>query len=80
MLLGQSDLNFDAFGKRWQIDTRDYFKVELERLVPMQEDGLLSLDEQGVHVTDAGRLLIRNICMEFDAYLKHAQARFSRVI
>jgi oxygen-independent coproporphyrinogen-3 oxidase len=79
-LICQFDLDFDAFGKRWQIDTRDYFKAELERLVPMQEDGLLTLDDKGIHVTDAGRLLIRNICMEFDAYLEHAKARFSRVI
>ena len=73
-------LDFARFGERWQIDTRDYFKAELERLLPMQEDGLLVLDQAGIRVTDAGRLLIRNICMEFDAYLKHAQARFSRVI
>jgi len=79
-LICQFDLNFETFGRRWQIDTRDYFKSELERLLPMQEDGLLRLDEQGIHVSDAGRLLIRNICMEFDAYLEQAKARFSRVI
>jgi len=79
-LICQFDLDFDAFGKRWQINTREYFKSELDRLVSMQADGLLTLDERGIHVTDAGRLLIRNICMEFDAYLEHAKARFSRVI
>jgi len=79
-LICQFDLDLDAFGGRWQIDARDYFKNELERLLPMQNDGLLTLDEQGIHVTDVGRLLIRNICMEFDAYLEQAKARFSRVI
>jgi len=74
------ELDFERFGRRWQIDTRDYFKAELERLVPMQSDGLLLLSEKCVRVTDAGRLLIRNICMEFDTYLEHAQERFSRVI
>ena len=74
------DLDFARFGERWQLDTRNYFKAELERLLPMQEDGLLTLDDKGIHVTDAGRLLIRNICMEFDVYLKQAQTRFSRVI
>jgi oxygen-independent coproporphyrinogen-3 oxidase len=79
-LICQFDLDLDTFGSRWKIDARDYFKNELERLLPMQNDGLLTLDEQGIHVTDAGRLLIRNICMEFDAYLEQAKARFSRVI
>jgi oxygen-independent coproporphyrinogen III oxidase len=79
-LICQFALDFDAFGERWSIDTRDYFATEIERLKPMQDDGLLVLDDRGVRVTDAGRLLIRNICMEFDAYLAQAQARFSRVI
>ena len=79
-LICQFALDFDAFGKRWNIDARNYFAAEIERLKPMQQDGLLSLDGQGIRVSDAGRLLIRNICMQFDIYLKHAQARFSRVI
>jgi len=79
-LICQFALDLDAFGRRWGIDARDYFAAELERLKPMQDDGLLLLDAQGIKVTDTGRLLIRNICMEFDAYLKQAQARFSRVI
>jgi len=79
-LICQFELNFARFGERWQLDVRDYFAAELQRLLPMQDDGLLVLDDAGIHVTNAGRLLIRNICMEFDAYLKHAQARFSRVI
>jgi oxygen-independent coproporphyrinogen-3 oxidase len=79
-LICQFELDFARFGARWQLDPREYFAAELQRLLPMQDDGLLVLDDAGIHVTDAGRLLIRNICMEFDAYLKPAQARFSRVI
>ena len=83
-LIGELICNFrldlDEFGRRWAIDARDYFAAELERLAPMQADGLVTLDEQGIRVTDPGRLLIRNICMVFDAYLEQAKARFSRVI
>ena len=83
-LIGELICNFrldlDEFGRRWAIDARDYFAPELERLAPMQADGLVTLDEQGIRVTDPGRLLIRNICMVFDAYLEQAKARFSRVI
>ena len=79
-LICQFSLDFDSFDARWGIDSRKIFKAELERLLPMQEDRLLTLDEQGIRVTDAGRLLIRNICMVFDIYLEQAQTRFSRVI
>ena len=48
----------------------------------MHNDGLLELHEAGIHVTPAGKLLIRNICMVFDRYLRAAASkqRFSKVI
>ncbi|RMG35468.1 MAG: oxygen-independent coproporphyrinogen III oxidase [Gammaproteobacteria bacterium] len=73
-------LDFAEFGRQWEIDTPDYFAEELKRLESMQADGLVVLDGEGIRVTDSGRLLIRNICMVFDAYLDQAKARFSRVI
>lgn len=79
-LICQFRLDFDSFGQRWDIDTRDYFAAEIEKLRPMQQDGLLEVNDKGVQVTDPGRLLIRNICMVFDIYLDQAKARFSRVI
>jgi len=79
-LICQFRLDFDTFDRAWEIDSRRYFSAELEQLVPMQADGLLQVDEAGIRVTDAGRLLIRNICMVFDVYLKSSHARFSRVI
>ncbi|MYN10147.1 oxygen-independent coproporphyrinogen III oxidase [Pseudoduganella aquatica] len=50
-----------------------YFAPELERLRPLEEQGLLCLGSKGVKVKLRGRLLIRNICMVFDRYL-HQQA------
>jgi oxygen-independent coproporphyrinogen-3 oxidase len=48
----------------------------------MQTDGLLKLDEKSLEVLPAGRLLVRNICMVFDHYLKGGgqNNRFSKVI
>jgi oxygen-independent coproporphyrinogen-3 oxidase len=47
----------------------------------MQQDGLLELSDNTITVTPAGKLLIRNICMVFDAYLRaQKEQRFSRVI
>lgn len=79
-LICQFRLDFKAFGRRWDIDARQYFAEELVQLQPMQTDGLLFLEESGVRVTDVGRLLIRNICMIFDVYLEGSTQRFSRVI
>jgi len=68
--------------RTWGIELADYFSNDLPKLVPMQEDGLLTLDERHIRVLPKGRLLIRNICMAFDAYraAEDKPAGFSRVI
>ncbi len=59
----------------------DYFSQELAELAPMVEDGLVLLTANGIQVQPRGKLLIRNICMVFDRYLRdQAQKRFSKVI
>jgi len=66
----------------WQIDFHDYFSRELELLAGMQADGLVVIGEDRLEVPPRGRLLIRNICMQFDAYLNSAASKgsFSKVI
>jgi oxygen-independent coproporphyrinogen-3 oxidase len=75
-------LDFSAVESAWQIAFDDYFGEALIKLEPMQADGLLELDTQGIRVLPKGRLLIRNICMVFDAYLaaKAGSVGFSKVI
>ncbi len=75
-------LNFARFDRQYHIQFQQDFKIELAELAIMQKDGLLSVDANGIQVSPAGRFLIRNICMVFDAYLRQgkAQTRFSKVI
>jgi oxygen-independent coproporphyrinogen-3 oxidase len=74
-------LEFAAIERRYSIAFGDYFALELVELADMQIDGLLELDAAGIWVLPPGRLLIRNICMVFDRYLRQQQQqRFSRVI
>jgi oxygen-independent coproporphyrinogen-3 oxidase len=75
-------LDFSAVEKTWGIELAEYFRDALPKLEPMQEDGLLELDEHGIRVLAKGRLLIRSICMVFDAYLaaKEGAVGFSKVI
>ena len=73
-------LDFADMDAELGIECRDYFASELQRLAPMQEDGLLDVSDTGIQVLPAGRLLIRNICMVFDAYLQDSAQKFSKVI
>ena len=52
----------------------DYFADELEEIAQFAQDGLVSVEKQGreLLVTGTGRLLIRRICMTFDAYIPKA--------
>ncbi len=74
-------LRFSRVEARFGIDFASYFADAIAELKPMADDGLLDLDSDGITVTPAGRLLIRNICMPFDKYLREAnEQRFSKVI
>ncbi|KPK11737.1 MAG: coproporphyrinogen III oxidase [Acidithiobacillales bacterium SG8_45] len=73
-------LEFNAIERQFEIDFADYFAAELEALVQMQEDGLLTISDRSIDVSPAGMLLIRNICMVFDAYLSQRKQSYSKVI
>ncbi|NLD08743.1 MAG: oxygen-independent coproporphyrinogen III oxidase [Xanthomonadaceae bacterium] len=73
-------LDLDVISEKFNIDAREYFKDDLPELDAMQDDGLILIKDGIYYVQDAGRLLIRNIGMVFDAYLKKNDNRFSRVI
>jgi len=75
-------LDFSILEKRFDIIVKDYFANELTRYKTMVDDGLITMDDQGIVVTSRGRLLIRNICMVFDRYIKPDEQtqRFSKLI
>ncbi|MGD8234110.1 oxygen-independent coproporphyrinogen III oxidase [Vibrio sp. TRT 1302] len=64
------------------VNFNTYFKEDLGLLQTFINDELVEVDDQEIRVTLRGRLLIRNICMCFDKYLraKARQQQFSRVI
>jgi oxygen-independent coproporphyrinogen-3 oxidase len=66
------DLELDkaAFSSGWEIDFDVYFADGLKDLEPLAADGLVTLDDRYVAVTELGRLFLRNIAMCFDSYLK----------
>jgi oxygen-independent coproporphyrinogen-3 oxidase len=64
------------------IDFDSYFETEMEELRDYEREGLLEMSDEGIRVTPKGRMLIRNICMVFDKYLRTRteHARYSKVI
>ncbi|MBI4196147.1 MAG: oxygen-independent coproporphyrinogen III oxidase [Betaproteobacteria bacterium] len=72
----------DAIEIAHLIDFDRYFANELGELRDLERSGLVELEERWINVTPRGRMLIRNVCMVFDKYLRHDQEvrRYSRVI
>ncbi|XKM12983.1 oxygen-independent coproporphyrinogen III oxidase [Orbaceae bacterium ac157xtp] len=66
----------------YQIDFNSYFAEDLALLMPLQKDGLVEITEDTIIVSAKGRILIRNICMCFDIYMRKLarQQQFSRLI
>lgn len=74
-------LDFARIEQQWSIRFHDYFARELAELEQFEKDALLKITADGIEVLAAGHLLIRNICMVFDFYLREQkEQRFSKVI
>ena len=68
-LLCHDQVIFAELDQEFSINSRTYFTEELSQLKPMVEDALLEINDEGIHITEKGRLLVRNACMVFDTYL-----------
>jgi len=81
-LMCYDKFRFDDFDAASGIDFRSYFAEELSQLAPLVSDGLIEVDDDSISIQAKGRLLLRNIAMKFDRYLKDSQHdnRFSRAI
>lgn len=75
-------LDYSQIEKQYNLDFKTHFAEDLQLLQPMADDGLVEIRDDALVVTPRGRLLIRNICMCFDTYLRNQmrQRQFSRVI
>ncbi|WP_413727440.1 oxygen-independent coproporphyrinogen III oxidase [Sodalis sp. RH19] len=81
-LICQFYIDFNVLESRYGIVFNEYFADDIALLRPLERDGLVAVADRAITVTAKGRLLIRNICMCFDVYLrtKSRQHQFSRVI
>jgi oxygen-independent coproporphyrinogen-3 oxidase len=81
-LMCQGSVLFESVELAHLVDFKKYFAAEMESLATMQEQGLLTIDETGIHVTELGWFFVRGVAMVFDKYLQadKNRARFSKII
>ena len=84
-IIQQISCHFSCDFKRietdFNINFSEYFESEINRLKPLADDQLIAMTDNGFEVLPAGRLLVRTVCMVFDAKLaEQKQQRFSKVI
>jgi oxygen-independent coproporphyrinogen-3 oxidase len=69
------------FEVKYGIDFRSHFADAVAALAAFEADGLVAQEAGAWVVTPAGRLLVRNLAMAFDAYLGTREGeRFSRTV
>lgn len=79
-LICHYQLGFSDVQHHFGIDPLVYFANEMLELAELERDGLLCITGRGIAVTELGKLLVRRICMVFDAYLQRQPAQYSKVI
>ncbi|WKB52859.1 oxygen-independent coproporphyrinogen III oxidase [Eleftheria terrae] len=81
-LMCQGHVVFESIELSYLVDFRRYFAAELEALMPLVEQGLVTLEPDGLRVTATGWYFVRGIAMVFDRYLQadRSRERFSRII
>lgn len=81
-LMCDFELKFKPIEEKFNIDFKKYFDWGLSNLKEITDDGLVETDDAGIKVKDMGRLLIRNIAMNFDGYIERKEdtAKYSRTV
>ena len=78
----QGHVAFESIELAFLIDFKPYFAQELIALQKLAEQGLVVVDDSGIHVTDMGWFFVRAVAMVFDRYLQtdRTRAKFSKII
>lgn len=81
-LMCDFELNFKTVEEKFKINFKEYFSHGLNNLKEMEADNLVELNDNSLTVKDMGRLLIRNIAMNFDGYIERKEdtAKYSRTV
>ena len=62
------EINFKEFNEMFEINTKEYFKKEIESLNEMVQDGIVTVNDDAIRITELGKDLAQFITNRFDAY------------
>ena len=81
-LMCDFELNFAPIEQQFKINFKTYFAWGLNNLKEMEADDLIEISDGGIKVKNMGRMLIRNIAINFDGYIerKEDKAKYSRTV
>jgi oxygen-independent coproporphyrinogen-3 oxidase len=81
-LMCNFELDFKSIEDQFKIDFKKYFAWGLSNLKEMEADDLVEISDNGIKVKNMGRMLIRNIAINFDGYIerKEDKAKYSRTV
>ena len=79
-IMSHFHLNKLEIEQKYHLDFNKYFCYELQELQPLENDGLVNVFTDEIHITDIGRLLVRNIAVLFDTHTRNRETKFSRAI
>lgn len=82
-LMSNFKLDIPRFEAAYGVKFAEYFGSAIAELKPFEADGLLAITPEAIECSPTGTLLIRNIAMPFDAYMKrHASSdkAFSKTV
>jgi len=68
-LMCRQEVDMDGVGKNFNLNFDAYFAPELERLKLLEADGLVCVNDTGIHITEKGHWLSRQVATVFDKYL-----------
>ncbi|MDP2362768.1 MAG: oxygen-independent coproporphyrinogen III oxidase [Ignavibacteria bacterium] len=81
-LMCNFELDYKPIEEQFNIDFKKYFAWGLNNLKEMEADDLVEISDNGFKVKNMGRMLIRNIAINFDGYIerKEDKAKYSRTV
>jgi oxygen-independent coproporphyrinogen III oxidase len=81
-LMCQGRVDFESLEAAHLMKMRETFANELEQLKPLQQLGLVEVNDTEIQITSTGWFFVRAVAMVFDRHLQadRTRERFSRII
>jgi oxygen-independent coproporphyrinogen-3 oxidase len=79
-LMCNLELPWTLTEKAYGAPANELLADSLKDLPPLIEDGLATMDDEGIKITEKGRYFVRNVAMTLDAYLGKGKAIFSKTV